>query len=100
MVKWVKRSVVRPRKLPLELSEAQADKEDVHVAIVLADSEEPTSAKSIQCQYTAKQYQHVVLYARHHGVCPTESKPSILQKNIQQWLKNFHENGFKQSIAK
>ena len=55
----VSRWLSRSRKLPLELSEAQADKEDVHVAIVLADSEEPTSAKSIQCQYTAKQNQHV-----------------------------------------
>ena len=42
---------------------AQADKEDVQVAPVFADSEEPTSAKSSQCQYTAKQKQRAVLYA-------------------------------------
>ena len=40
----------------LEVSEAQADKESVQqVAPILADSEEPTSAKSVRCQYTAKQ---------------------------------------------
>ena len=43
----------------------QADKEDVQVALapVFADSEEPTSAKSSRCQYTAKQKQRAVLYA-------------------------------------
>ena len=38
-------------------------KEDVQVAPVFADSEEPTSAKSSRCQYTAKQKQRAVLYA-------------------------------------
>ena len=42
---------------------AQADKEDIQVAPVFADSEEPTSAKSSRCQYNAKQKQHAVLYA-------------------------------------
>ena len=42
---------------------AQADKEDIQVAPVFADCEEPTSAKSSQCQYTAKQKQHALLYA-------------------------------------
>ena len=41
---------------------AQADKEDIQVAPVFADSEEPTSAKSSRCQYTAKQKQRAVLY--------------------------------------
>ena len=42
---------------------AQADKEDIQVAPVLADSVETTSAKSSRCQYTAKQKQCAVLYA-------------------------------------
>ena len=42
---------------------AQADKEDVQVAPVFADCEKPTSAKSSQCQYTAKQKQRSLLYA-------------------------------------
>ena len=41
----------------------QADKEDVQVAPVFADSKEPTSAKSSRCQYTAKQKQRAVLCA-------------------------------------
>ena len=41
----------------------QPDKEDVQVAPVFADSEEPTSAKSSLCQYTAKQKRCAVLYA-------------------------------------
>ena len=41
----------------------QADKEDIQVAPVFADCEEPTSAKSSQCQYTVKQKQRTVLYA-------------------------------------
>ena len=45
---------------------AQADKEDVQVAPVFADSEEPTSAKSSRCQYTVKQKQRTVLYAGAH----------------------------------
>ena len=69
------------------------------MAPVVADGEEP-SAKSIRCQYTAKQKQHVVLYARHHGVRPAERKFSIPRKNIQRWLKNFRDDGFEQSIAK
>ena len=41
---------------------AQADKEDIQVAPVFADSEEPTIAKSSRCQYTAKQKQRAFLY--------------------------------------
>ena len=70
------------------------------MAPVAADGEEPTSTKSIQCQYTVKQKQHIVLYARHHGVRPAERKFSIPQKNIQRWLKNCHDDGFEQSIVK
>ena len=40
---------------------AQAD-EDVQVAPVFAHSKEPTSAKSSQCQNTAKRKQCAVLY--------------------------------------
>ena len=40
--------------------------------------EEPTSVKFIRCQYTVKQKQLVVLYVRHHRVCPTERKFGIL----------------------
>ena len=71
----------RLRKLPLELSngQAQADKsENIQVAPVVADDEDPMSAKAIRCQYTAKQKQRVVLYARHHGICPAERKSGIL----------------------
>ena len=39
--------------------------------------EEPTSVKFIQCQYTVKQKQLLVPYARHHRVCPTERKFGI-----------------------
>ena len=66
-------------KRPLELSngQAEADKlENIQAAPVVVDGEEP-SAKSIWCQYTAKQKQRVVLYARHHGVRPAERKFSI-----------------------
>ena len=79
MKKTAKRPVGRPRKRPLELSngQAEADKpENIQVAPVVVDGEEP-SAKSIRCQYTAKQKQRVVLYAGHHGVCPAERKFSI-----------------------
>ena len=69
------------------------------MAPVVADGEDP-SAKSIQYQYTAKQKQRVVLYARNHGVRPAERKFSIPQKNIQRRLKNFRDDGFEQSIAK
>ena len=69
------------------------------MASVVADCEDP-SAKSIRCQYTAKQKQRVVLYARNHGVRPTEMKFSIPRKNIQRWLENFRDDGFKQSIVK
>ena len=69
------------------------------MAPVVADGEDP-SAKSIQCQYTAKQKQRVVLYVKNHGVRPAETKFSIPRKNIQRWLKNFHDDGFEQSIAK
>ena len=88
----------RPRKRPLELSngQAQADKENVQVAPVLADGEEHTSAKSIRCQHTAKQKQLIVLYARHHGVRPTERKLAISRNKIQRWLKNFRDDGFEQ----
>ena len=73
-VKPVKHPVGRPKR-PLEMSEAQANKESIQqVAPILADSKEPTSGKSIRCQYTAKQKQRVVLYARHHGVHPAERK--------------------------
>ena len=41
---------------------AQPDEEDIQVAPILADSEKPTSAKSSQCQYIAKQKQRAVLY--------------------------------------
>lgn len=41
----VKRPVGRPRNRSLELSEVQADKENVQVAPVLANREEPTSVK-------------------------------------------------------
>ena len=41
----------------------QADKEDVQVALIFVDCEEPTSAKSNRCQYTVKQKQCAVLYA-------------------------------------
>ena len=58
----------RPKKRPLEVREAQADKESVQVAPIPANSEEPTSVKFVRSQYTAKQKQHVVQYARHHGV--------------------------------
>ena len=53
----------RQSKCPLELSngQAEADKpENIQAAPVFADGEEP-SAKSIRCQYTAKQKQRVVL---------------------------------------
>ena len=69
------------------------------MAPVVVDGEDPR-AKSIRCQYTAKQKQRVVLYARNHGVHPAERKFSISQKNIQWWLKNFRDDGFEQSIAK
>ena len=62
----------RPGKCPLESDcKVQADKENVP-----ADGEEPAnlSVKSIRCQYTDEQKKHVVLYARHHGVHPTEGK--------------------------
>ena len=59
--KPAKRPVGRLKR-PLEVSEAQADKESVQqVTPILADSEEPTSAKSVRCQYTAKQKQHCML---------------------------------------
>ena len=77
--KTAKRPLGRPRKRLLELSngQAEADKpENIQAAPVFADGEE-SSAKSIRCQYTAKQKQRVVLYARHHGVCPAERKFSI-----------------------
>ena len=70
-----KRPVGRLRKRPLELSngQAEADKpENIQAAPVVADGEEP-SARSIRCQYTAKQKQRVVLYARRHGVRPAEA---------------------------
>ena len=67
-VKPSKRPVGRPKKRPLEVREAQADKESVQVALIPADSEEPTSVKSVLSQYTAKQKQRIVQYARHHGV--------------------------------
>ena len=54
---------------------------------------------SIRCQYTAKQKQRVVLYARNHGVRPAERKFSIPRKNIQRWLKNFRDDGFEQSFT-
>ena len=91
--KTVKRPVGRPRKRPLESDgQAQANKENAPVVPV--DGEEPTSVKSIRCQYTMKQKQHVVLYARHHGIRPTERKFGIPQKNIQRWLKSFCDSDF------
>ena len=49
-VKPAKRPVGRPKR-PLEVSEVQADKESIQqVTPILADSEDPTSAKSIRCQ--------------------------------------------------
>ena len=37
---------------------------------VPANGEEPSSVMSIQCHYTMKQKQLVVIYARHYEVCP------------------------------
>ena len=67
--KTVKQPVRRSREHRLESNgQAQADKENVQVAPVhaLAEFEEPTGIKSIRCQYTVKQKQHIVLHARHH----------------------------------
>ena len=47
-----------------------------------------------------KQKQHVVLYARHHGVCPTERKFGIPQKNIQRWLKSLGDSVLQPSIVR
>ena len=52
-VKQVKQPVGRPSKHPHELNEVQAVKEDVQVATVLANGEEPTRAKSIHCETKA-----------------------------------------------
>ena len=76
MVKRVTHPVGRPRKRPLELSEAQ-ERESTQVAPALADSKEPTSAKSIQCQYTAKRKQCIVLYTRDTSLCSANVWPSV-----------------------
>ena len=47
-----------------------------------------------------KQKERLVLYARHHGVRPTERKFGISRKNIQRWLKSFLDGEFQQGIAK
>ena len=68
-------------KHPLESNgQVQANDEEnflvppVHLPV---HGEEPTSVKFIRCQYTVKQKQLVVLYVRHHRVCPTERKFGI-----------------------
>ena len=50
--------------------------------------------KSIRRQYTEKQKKRVVLYARHHGVRPSERKFSIPRRNIQRWLNSFCDSDF------
>ena len=74
----VKRPVGSPRKRPLE-SDCQALADNLELEKIQAATvhgEEP-SVKSIRRQYTEKQKKRVVLYARHHGVRPTERKFSI-----------------------
>ena len=88
--KTVKHPVVRPRKSPLE-SNGQAlaeNQEFENIQVAPIHGEEP-SMKYVRHQYTEKQKKHVVLYARHHGVCPTERKFNILRRNIQRWLNSF-----------
>ena len=80
--KTVKRPVGRPtgkapagKRLLESARQAQTDDEEnfqvarVHLSV---DGEEPTSVKSIRCQYSLKQKQLVVRYARHHRVHPTK----------------------------
>ena len=65
------------RKCPLELSEVQANKENIQVALVPAcvlKARSPRVPSSFDTRFTAKQKQHIVLYARRHGVHCTEMK--------------------------
>ena len=101
--KATKRPVGRPRKHTLtESGQAQTDNNEVTTATLPSTgieepaggtcSEEAAGDKCIQRQYTDKQKQRVVLYARHHGIRPAERKFGIPRKNIQQWLKSFLES--------
>ena len=75
----LKRPVGRPRKRPLESNgQALADNRELNIIQAAPVRDEEPSVKSIQCQYMEKQKKHVVLYARHRGVGPTERKFSIL----------------------
>ena len=65
---------------PLESNgQALADNRELNIIQAAPVCDEEPSVKSIQCQYMymEKQKKHV-LYARHHGVGPTERKFSIL----------------------
>ena len=74
----LKRPVGRPRKRPLERNgQALADNRELNIIQAAPVRDEEPSVKSIQRQYMEKQKKHV-LYARHHGVGPTERKFSIL----------------------
>ena len=64
---------------PLESNgQALADNRELNIIQAAPVCDEEPSVKSIQRQYMEKQKKHVVLYARHHGVGPTERKFSIL----------------------
>ena len=60
---------------------------------------EPEKTKAIRRKYTAKQMENVVLYARHHGVRPTERKFGIPRRNIQRWLKNIAVQNTDQTLV-
>ena len=108
--KMTKRPVGRPRKRPVR--DADADKENVSVTRAETSTqeqlddgedarvhgEEPT-AKRVRCQYTMKQKQRVVVYARHHGVRPTQTKFGVPRKNIQRWLKDFRDSDLPGQIS-
>ena len=46
-------------------------------------------AKQVRQQYSYKQKERVVKYARHHGVSAASRKFNIAQENVQRWFKDL-----------
>ena len=95
----IKRPVGRPRKTSTKEQENLGHGTPHPQNRSVDDSEQESSSsmankpstKSVRCQYSYRQKERVVEYARHHGIRAAARKFNIARKNVQRWFKELKD---------